>query len=224
VAAVNARELARVALQPSWSLRDCMAEAAAGDVAEAIAGYEAGLLPLSALDPCLAEPRKRSDAARAVCTALRPTGAKLAPHLSPAQADAWIDGVLLSLSKWPPRVAAAAARAAVHEPFRFIGDVDAKLHELAATIDRKHRNALFRLRRLAEEIERAANPPPRLEAPEEETQPWPIEEARRLNPSLLAIGLRQGFIAEDVHDRVIAERRAVAAIGMLARALAETAA
>jgi hypothetical protein len=213
---MNARELARIALQPSWSLRDCMAEAAAADVAEAIAGYEASLAPLSASDPCLGDPRKRSVAARAVCTALRPTGAKLAPHLSPAQAEAWIDGVLLSLSKWPARVAAGAARAAVHEPFRFIGDVDARLHELAAGIDRRHRNALFRLRRLAEEMERAANPPPAL-APPEQAEPWPIEEARRLNPSLLAIGLRQGFVGREVHDRVIEERRAVAAIAAFAR-------
>jgi hypothetical protein len=217
---MNARELARTALQPSWSLRDCLGQAAAADVSEAIAGYEASLEPLSAADPCLADPRRRSVAARAVCTALAPTGAKLAPHLSPAQAEAWIDGVLLSLSKWPPRVAAAAARAAVHEPFRFIGDVDARLHELAAGIDRKHRNALFRLRRLAEEMERAANPAPTL-APPEEPEPWPIEEARRLNPSLLAIGLRQGFVARDVHDRVIAERRAVAGIAAFARMMGE---
>lgn len=213
---MNARELARTALQPSWSLRDCMAGAAAADVAEAIAGCEAGLEPLSAADPCLADPRKRSVAARAVCTALRPIGAKLAPHLSSAQAEAWIDGVLLSLSKWPPRVAAAAARAAVHEPFRFIGDVDARLHELAAGIDRRHRNALHRLRRLAEEMERAANPPPSL-APPEPILPWPIEEARRLNPSLLAIGLRQGFIERQVHDRVVEERRAVAGVAAFAR-------
>jgi len=216
VAAMNARSLARTALEPSWSLRDCMAEAVAADVAEAIAGYEAGLEPLSAADPFLADPKKRSIAARAVCTALRPTGAKLAPHLSAAQAEAWIDGVLLSLSKWPPRVAAAAARAAVHEPFRFIGDVDARLHELAANIDRKHRNALHRLRRLAEEMERAANPPPALPPPEPILF-WTLEEARTLNPALLAIGLRQGFILRDVHDRVIEERRAVAAIATFVR-------
>jgi hypothetical protein len=213
---MNARELARIAQQPSWSLRDCLGQAAAADVAEAIAGYEASLEPLGAADPHLADPRKRSVAARAVCTALAPTGAKLAPHLSPAQAEAWIDGVLLSLSKWPPRVAATAARAAVHEPFRFIGDVDARLHELAANIDRKHRNALFRLRRLAEEMERAANPPAALPPPEE-ILPWPIEEARRLNPGLLAIGLRQGFIERQVHDRVIEERGAVAGIASFAR-------
>jgi hypothetical protein len=198
-----------------------MAEAEAADVAEAIAGYEASLEPLGAADPRLADPRKRSVAARAVCTALRPTGAKLAPHLSSAQAEAWIDGVLLSLSKWPPRVAEAAARAAVHEPFRFIGDVDARLHELAANIDRKHRNALHRLRRLAEEMERAANPPPAL-PPSEEINPWPLDEARRLNPSLLAIGLRQGFIERHVHDRVIEERRAVAGIAAFARMAGET--
>lgn len=217
---MNALELARTALDPSWSLRDCMAEAGAADVAEAIAGYEASLQPLSAADPCLADPKRRSAAARAVCTALRPTGAKLAPHLSSAQAEAWIDGVLLSLSKWPPRVAAAAARAAVHEPFRFIGDVDARLHELAANIDRKHRNALFRLRRLAEEMERAANPPPALPPPEE-IQPWTLVEARTLNPSLLAIGLRQGFILREVHDRVIEERGAVAVIAAFARRTGE---
>lgn len=213
---MNARELARTALQPSWSLRDCMAEAEAADVAEAIAGYEASLEPLNAADPFLADPKKRSVAARAVCTALRPTGAKLAPHLSSAQAEAWIDAVLLSLSKWPPRVAAGAARAAVHEPFRFIGDVDARLHELAANIDRKHRNALHRLHRIAEEMERAANPPPTLPPPEE-IVPWTLEEARTLVPVMLDIGCRQGFIEQHIHDRVIEERRAVAGIAAFVR-------
>jgi hypothetical protein len=207
VAVMTARSLAKAVLLPDWTVAGALIGSNPAEVAEAITGYEASLIPLCQADPSLADPKKRSRAAEAVRTALRPTGAKLAPHLSPAQASAWVDAVLLSLAKWPPAVALAAARAAVHEPFRFIGDVDAKLHELAAAVDERHRLALFRLRKMREEIERAANPPqPQITAPEEAA--ITNEEIRSWLPGTRLLGITMGFISRAQVEQVEAEERA----------------
>ena len=72
------------------------------------------------------------------------------------EASAWLDAIMLSLSKYTARAARIAAETAATERFPYgLGSVDARLHELAQEAEGRDRAAIARLRMLARQIERA---------------------------------------------------------------------
>lgn len=181
----TAREITRAALEPDWTLAGALVGVKPHMLAEAMANYEAALQPMTKTEPDM----KQSRAAKALDIALRPIGAKLAPTMAPAVASAWRDAVLMSLAKWPANVAVAAAKAGVHEAFEYgLGDVDARLHKLAAELDARHRRALWRLQQMMREIERAANPPTPLVEDQREAKVWTQEDIERTNAMLRRAG------------------------------------
>jgi hypothetical protein len=184
---VTTRALAKSVLEPDWTLSGAVTCVKPHEVTEAILSMEQALLPLSETDPDL----KQSQAAKALDIALRPIGCKLDPRMAPAQAGAWRDSVMMSLSKWPARIAIAAAKAGIHETFQYgIGDVDARLHELAAKIDAKQQLALHRLRLLAAEFDRMANPLPQIA---EQPHIWTQAEIDETNAGFKRLGIRTRY-------------------------------
>lgn len=162
-------------------------QAPAGTVADAIALMR-GSVPMKRLDQ-----ESQVRALGAVKAALMPIGAKLAPNMDPKRADAWADAIAISLSKYPARVAIAAATRAQTEPLRYIGDVDSKLHEFAAEIEQANALALRRLEFMQDQIARASQPKLTAEPP----PPLTIAEISRLSESLIRMGLSTGEITED---------------------------
>lgn len=183
---MDARALTKAALGANWNQPDSLTTSPQV-VAAAITAQESSLIPMmQRFSPAtLIE----SEEGKALDIALRPIGAKLAPRMSAAQASAWRDAIVMSLMKWPARVAIAAAKAGVMERYQYgLDDVDAKLHELAAEIDEKQKRALWRLQRLLAAIEQAMNPP----APMIEEQPhfWTAEDIAEANAVFANQGLR----------------------------------
>jgi hypothetical protein len=181
------RDLARLALDPAFSLPAALERAEPSSVVQAIANYEAGLLSLKQ-EPDFAT------AAGPLRTALKAIGAKVSPQMSGNQVSAWLDAVSLSLSIFPAKVAASAARAAIHEPFKFLGDVDAKLHELAQIELERHKLALWRLNLMRKEIQRAANPLNQLEHMDEL---WTQEKIDEANATFVKVGAKTRYRLSD---------------------------
>ncbi|MCZ3003926.1 hypothetical protein NYY90_20300, partial [Acinetobacter baumannii] len=69
-----------------------------------------------------------------------------------------------ALSDLPAMIALTAAKKAIHKPFRFVGEVEPAIREIAeAMIERRHVRAAA-LQRMRDAIKRAANPAPALPA------------------------------------------------------------
>lgn len=171
-------------LSPEWTLTTAIVSVKPHEIVEALTMAESSMIPLK--DRFGPVELAKSPEGIALDIALRPIGAKLAPTMSPAQASAWRDAVMMSMMRWPAMVAIKAAKAAVMHPFPYgIGDVDAKLHELAAPIESRQRLALVRLRMMRDEIERAMNPQPKLE---EAPHVWTVEEIEEANAAFRKVG------------------------------------
>lgn len=141
-----------------------------------------------------------------IIAALSAIGAKLAPLRSSAEASAWLDAILLSLSKYTARAARIAAERAQGEPFQYgLGSVDARLHELAQQAEAADRAALARLRMMARQIERAASqkalPPP-------SDEPMSIEEIAATPDHIISLGRTGGFISDEDYQAAMALREA----------------
>jgi hypothetical protein len=171
-------------LAADWTLAGAIVSVKPHEIVEALKAAESGMIPMkSRFGPV---ELKESAEGIALDIALRPIGAKLDPKMSAAQASAWRDAVMMSMMKWPAKVAIAAARAAIMESYQYgIGDVDAKLHELAAPIEARQRLALRRLHQMRGEIERAMNPQPVLE---EAPHIWTAEEIEEANAAFHRVG------------------------------------
>lgn len=141
---------------------------------------------------------RRAEWAAAMDERLRRLAAKVLPTASPDAAAAWRDAMVEALSDLPAMIALTAAKKAIHKPFRFVGEVEPAIREIAdAMVERRHvRAAAFERMRAA--IRRAANPPTALPAPE--ITPAGI---RAMKPEMRALGLRAGFITQDQVDAAI---------------------
>lgn len=178
------RDLARLALDPAFSLPAAIEQAEPSSVVQAIASYEAGLLPMKSA------PGFAPNAPSPLRTALKALGAKVSPQMSGNQVSAWLDAVCLSLSIYPGQIAAKAAQAAIHEPFKFLGDVDPKVHELAQIELERHKLALWRLNLMRKEIQRAANPLNQLEHMDEL---WTQEKIDEANATFVKVGAKTRY-------------------------------
>lgn len=174
------RDIARIALDPAFNLPAAVERAEPDALAKAIASYESGLLPLK-------QEKDLRAAAEPLRTALKAIGAKVNPHKPMGE---WLDAVTLSLSVYPVRIAAKAAQAAIHEPFKWLGDVDAKVHELAQIELEKHKLALWRLGLMRDEILRAANPQPALEHQEHF---WTQDQIDEANATFVKVGAKTRY-------------------------------
>ncbi|WP_426254512.1 hypothetical protein [Sphingomonas sp. DC2300-3] len=129
---------------------------------------------------------------------LRRLAAKVLPTASAEAATAWRDAMVEALSDLPAMIALTAAKKAIHKPFRFVGEVEPAIREIAeAMIERRHVRAAA-LQRMRDAIKRAANPAPALPAPE-------ITAAgiRAMKPEMRALGLRAGFITQAEVDAAL---------------------
>lgn len=140
-----------------------------------------------------------------IIAALRAIGAKLAPMRSSAEASAWLDAIMLSLSKYTARAARIAAETAATERFPYgLGSVDARLHELAQQAEAADRAALARLRMMARQIERAMTqkslPPP------DPDRPMPIEEIAATPDEYISLGRKLGYITDEEYQAAMALR------------------
>ena len=139
-----------------------------------------------------------------IVAALAAIGAKLAPMRSSAEASAWLDAILLSLSKYTARAARIAAERAQGEPFQYgLGSVDARLHELAQEAEGRDRAALARLRMMARQIERAMTQKA-LPAPDD--TPITVEDIAAMPDHIISMGRTGGFISDEEYQAAMALR------------------
>lgn len=165
------KEVGALVLSERFVMAEAVQQVTPDEVRDTIARAEHEAQPLARTELGYAHPERRSERVNAIRQALRLIGAKVKPDMGGDAAVMWVDALVVSLSKWPASVVKSATQAAVTEPFEFLNKVDGRLHELCAEHEERARTALLRLRRMHDEIERAANPPqPQIAAPEEE--PW----------------------------------------------------
>lgn len=158
-------------------------------VGGALAARKSGK-PCPTLDPILA--------------ALSATGAKLAPMRSKGETSAWLDAILISLSKYTARAARIAAETAATERFPYgLGSVDARLHELAQEAEGRDRAALARLRMMARQIERAMTQKA-LPAPDD--TPITVEDIAAMPDHIISMGRTGGFISDEEYQAAMALR------------------
>ena len=94
-------------------------------------------------------------------------------------------------------VALTAAKRAIHRPFRFIGEIEGTVREIAAELIKEREERLAGMRRHREAIDRALNPPaPMLAAPAADPAPPSPEKRALVNDWLRRHGLETRF-AED---------------------------
>lgn len=129
------------------------------EVAATVSAYEASLAPLS-----ISEPDLKGDMSNRLAKALSAIGAKVSPTMTIEQGKTWQAAMMLALSNLPGRVAAKAAQEAIHVPMKFLNEAEAAIREKAEPIEARHREAIHRLRRLQEALERGGDK--LLEAPE----------------------------------------------------------
>lgn len=127
----------------------------------------------------------RQDWAEAIDERLRKLGAKVLPTAGEAAA-AWREAMVEALSDLPALVALSAARKAIHRPFRFIGEVEPAIREIAAEMISRREGRLVRLEQMRRGIDRALLPPPQ---PAGSVVPLADDERSRTNAYLRRIGL-----------------------------------
>lgn len=190
-----------LSLHPSttMTLASALGTDAPACIAAAIARIEHDLRPV----PRDAESRKQWETA--IDERLRRLAVKVLPTATPAATQAWRDALVEALTDLPAMVALTAAKRAIHRAFRFIGEIEATVREIAAEIigEREERLAAFRRHRDA--IDAALNPPAAaLPAPDAD-EPISDDAIRAMTPTLRRMGLRAGFLTQEQIDAACGE-------------------
>lgn len=175
------RELIAQVLSPAFDLARALTSTSLEEVSAAIAEIEA-TQPLSRV-----EPKLDGVWANRVLDALRPLGAKISIGAKPEDVRAWTTAVVAALSDLPPRIAVGALRKALHRPMRFLNEVEFVVREYAEEAIEAQANALWRLKRMKREIERAANPLPQIE---QKPKVWTQAEIDEANDMFRSLRLR----------------------------------
>jgi hypothetical protein len=198
------REVAQLALSEDWSIEAARQALAGDDIATTIQTYEAGLVPLADAESLERDEHDQfGPGMTMVRTWLKPIGMKIAPTMSEAQCSAWLTAVAMALSDLPAKVAAQAARAAIHIPMTFPNEVDGHVRAEALKIMDRHRRALRRLRALHDEIARAMHPQPVLTGPDPLT-PFTADEIRKMTADVRSLGLKCGALTQQEIDAAFA--------------------
>jgi hypothetical protein len=197
------RELARLAMADEWGYRQ-VSDAYGGrlrDLGRTIAEYEQSLAPLKEREPKLDGATSKN-----LADALRPMGAKIAPTMSTEQATAWLAAMVMALSDLPEIGVVKAAREAIHVPIRFPNEVDGVIRAKSEEVMYRHHRAIRRLRGLREMIDMpgkmARSLPPPLSADQD---PITAEEIRAMTPSMIRIGLANGWLTQAEVDAALPE-------------------
>jgi hypothetical protein len=144
----------------------------------------------------------------AVGERLKGIGAKIAPHLSVAQGDAWRAAMTDALADLPALVVLTAVKRAIHRPMQFVSEAEGVIRQIAGEVTSERQEAIARMERLKSEIERAAAPLPALPAPVEQPD-LTSDEIRRLcrgdiGGPVLKMGLAAGWITQEQIDAALA--------------------
>ena len=149
------------------------------------------LVPLKHL-----EPKLDGTNAKVVRDGLRACGVKVRPDFSESQAAPWLNATLRALSDLPVGCLKVAVIDAIHTPFAFPNEVEAKVRELAEKERKHHQQALYRLDAMQAQLHRAANPQPQLvdDTPRPITDSEVHEWQRKGLTSVIRLGLANGHI------------------------------
>lgn len=152
------------------------------------------------------EPRLDGSLSRTIRDRLCTIGAKIRPDLSPDQATAWVDALMIALSDLPPHVSAKAVERAVHVPFEFPSQVETKVRELAQEHMDRITAAIQRCAAIEQALKEALDPTPRI-APPEPLQPGDkvldddeVHDLQRkggMCKAVLDLGISRGFVLPD---------------------------
>lgn len=198
------RTLSRLVLEPGFTVARAIVNVTPAELEAAISSYES-VKPLMHVEPRLDGPQSR-----AVADFLRPIGAKIAPTMSGEQANTWRAAMVLALSDLPPRVAQKATRLAIHKPMLFINEAETEIRKIAADMEAKNRLALYRLRTMRAEIERAGNPDQKQIA-DRHSDPITVSEVAGWPPEYRRIAVENDFITTEMleaAEALIEERKA----------------
>lgn len=184
------RALAAFALDDAFTVEAgrAMVQRDGSSVIAALAAYQASLAPMKGLDS-----EAQKIAAASLEDALRPIGAKMAPHLSGEQCKTWRVAMVAALSDLAPRTAVRAAREALHVPMQFMSEVDGVIRAKALEIEARHRRAIMRLQKLQDEIASASIP----KLSDHSDRSLTADELRRLPAAALRMGVAAGHITAD---------------------------
>lgn len=144
------------------------------------------------------EPKLDGSLAGQVRDYLKVIGGKVRPEFSTDQCMVWLNAVLMALSDLPAFCLRAAALDAIHVPFTFPNEVEAKVRQLAEAERERYQRAMRRIDAMQREIQRAAT----MDTLQIEADPAPLSDdeihklqrSGEMGKSLLRVGLAKGFI------------------------------
>lgn len=127
---------------------------------------------------------------------LRRLAVKVLPTAKAADTLEWRSAMVDALADLPAMIALTAAKHAIHRPFRFIGEIEAAVREIALELMGKRETALAAFRRHRDAIERAVTPPaPALAAPDDGA-PLPPGDLALVNGYLSRHGIQTRFASD----------------------------
>lgn len=133
---------------------------------------------------------------------LRRLAVKVLPTARPADTLEWRKAMWEALSDLPAMISLTAAKRAIHRAYRFIGDIEPAIREIAAELLAERSQLLSALQRHRAEIDRALNPP-HVALPAADPDRGPSDdEIRAMSklpswPDLRAMGLTLGNFTHD---------------------------
>lgn len=165
-------------------------------------GIEAPACIDAAIEKCIHEMRPvPSDVAgrdqwrAAIDERLRRLAVKVLPTAKATDTKEWREALADALSDLPAMISLTAAKRAIHHPFRFIGEIEVKVREIAAELIIEREQRLASMRRHREAIDRLLNPPaPLLAAPPADPVPLAPEKVALVNDWMRRHGLSTRFL------------------------------
>ena len=172
--------------------------------ADAPVAIDAGLSKTEhELRPVPAGGADRAQWETAIDERLRRLAVKVAPTAGAEQTQEWRFAMIEALSDLPALIALTAAKRAIHRPFRFIGDIESAIREIATELLAEREGRLRGLRRMQADLARAMAPPAALPAPLPDV-PIPAAHIRAIPAPLRAIGLKIGALTADQVEAALA--------------------
>jgi hypothetical protein len=185
------RELAKYALnEPQWESAQAIAKFGGEQLQATRAALNDQLVPLAKAEPGLNGPEAES-----IRKHLRLIGCKVRPDFSADQAEAWLGSVLVALSNLPTKCLFRASYDALHIPFQFPNEAEAKIRELAEAERERQQRAIRRLDAMQRELQGMRSPA----LPNGTREPLSTAEVHELQRSpmgkeLVRLGLAMGEI------------------------------
>jgi len=154
------------------------------------------------LRPVPTERAQRAEWEKAIDERIRRLAVKVAPTASAAQTSEWRSALIEALSDLPAMISLTAAKRAIHRPFRFIGDIEHGIREIAGELLDNREKRLAELRWHKAAIERAMN---QRALPEPDPAPEITGAAIvAMSDELRALGLARGFLSQEQVDAAMA--------------------